>query len=161
MPSFDIVSEVDMQEVDNAVNLAKRDITQRYDFKGSNSSIERENEEITILADDDYKLKTLAEMVKVNFTRRDIDPKALDFKTAETASGNMLRQKVVVKQGIAQDTAKKIVKEIKGAKLKVQAAIRGEELRITGKKRDDLQDVISYVKGLNLDLPLQYINFRD
>jgi len=161
MPSFDVVSQTDMQEVDNAVNGVIREITQRYDFKGSNSSVERAEAEITILADDDYKMGAIGDLMKVHFTRRNIDPLALDFKEVEKASGNMLRQKVFVKQGIDQDSAKKIVKNIKDTKMKVQAAIRGDELRITGKKRDDLQSAISQIKEMNLELPLQFINFRD
>lgn len=161
MPSFDIVSEADMQEVDNAVNSVKREINQRFDFKGGNSSIELNDSSITLLADDDTRLKAMVEMVKVHFTRRNIDPKALEFKTAEAASGAMVRQEVVVRQGIDQETAKKITKEVKTMKIKIQAAIRGEELRITGKKRDDLQQTIAHIKEMNLDLPLQFINFRD
>lgn len=161
MPSFDIVSQVDMQEVDNAVNSVVREITQRYDFKGSNSSVERVEADITIMAGDDYKLNQIQEMLKVHFTRRKIDSKALEFGEEEKASGNMIRQKVTVVQGIETDIAKKIVKEIKGTKIKVQAAIRGQEVRVDGKKRDDLQQVITYIKELDLDVPLQYINFRD
>jgi len=161
MPSFDIVSEIEMQEVDNAINSVTREVGQRFDFKGGNSSIERTDEAITLLADDDTRHKALVDMIKVHFTRRKIDSKALDFEKSEMASGNMVRQKITIKKGIDQDTAKKITKEIKGAKLKVQAAIRGNELRITGKKRDDLQEAITMVKALEVDLPLQYINFRD
>lgn len=162
MPSFDIVSEVDLQEVDNAVNGAKREVDTRYDFKGTNSEISHEGAEITLLASDNYKLQAMQDMLKGHMVKRKIDPKSLDFQKEEMASGNMMRQKVVVKQGIDQDTAKKIVKAIKDAKLKkVQASIRGEELRVTGPKRDDLQGAIQLVKGLDVELPLQYINFRD
>ncbi len=161
MPSFDIVSEADMQEVDNAINSVKREIGQRFDFKGGKSSIELKEKTLTMLADDDTRLKAMTEMLKVHFTRRNVDPKALDFQKPEMASGNMVRQDVIIKQGIDQDTAKIITKEIKNMKSKTQAAIRGEELRITGKKRDDLQEAISHIKELNIDLPLQFINFRD
>ncbi len=161
MPSFDIVSEADMQEVDNAINSVKREIGQRFDFKGGKSSIELKEKTLTMLADDDARLKAMTEMIKVHFTRRNVDSKALDFQKPEMASGNMVRQDVVIKQGIDQDTAKIITKEIKNMKSKTQAAIRGEELRITGKKRDDLQEAISHIKELNIDLPLQFINFRD
>lgn len=161
MPSFDIVSETDMQEVENALQMMRREIGQRYDFKGSKSSIEREKEEITLLADDDYKLTAMQDLLKVHLTRRKVDAQALDFKTKENAAGGMVRQKVVVKQGVDQETAKKIVKEIKASKIKVQAAIQGDSLRVTGKKRDELQETISLVKGLKIELPLQYINFRD
>ena len=161
MPSFDIVSKVDMQEVDNAVNSVVREMEQRYDFKGSNCSVSREKEDITIIADDNYKLEQIEGMLKTHFTRRKIDSKALDFKNAEMASGNTLRQKVLVKQGISSDEAKEVVKKIKATKMKVQASIRGDEVRVEGKKRDDLQSAISEMKSMDLDIPLQFINFRD
>lgn len=161
MPSFDIVSKVDMQEVDNAVNSLRREIEQRFDFKGSNSSIERDDATITVLADNDQKLQQIEEMLKVHFTRRKIDSKALEFDKSEQASGNMVRQKVTVIQGIETDLAKKLVKDIKASKIKVQASIRGDELRVDGKKRDDLQQVITLLKDADVELPLQYINFRD
>lgn len=161
MPSFDIVSETDMSEVENALQMMRREIGQRYDFKGSKSSIERDKETLTLLADDDYKLGAMHDLLKVHLTRRKVDIAALDFKDKESASGNMIRQKVIIKQGVDQDTAKTITKEIKNSKIKVQASIQGDEVRITGKKRDDLQEAISLIKGLKIALPLQYINFRD
>jgi uncharacterized protein YajQ (UPF0234 family) len=161
MPSFDIVSEIDMQEVDNAVQSASREILTRFDFKGSTSSFERVDKEIIILADNDTKNKAMIDMLKTHFTRRKLDSKSLEFLTPEVASGNKVRQKITVKEGIEQDTSKKITKELKASKAKVQASIRGEELRITGKKRDDLQEAIQLVKDLNLPLPLQFTNFRD
>lgn len=161
MPSFDIVSETDMAEVDNALQMMKRELGQRYDFKGSKSSIERDKQELTLLADDNYKLEAMHDLLKVHLTRRKVDSQALEFKTKEAASGNMIRQKVIIKVGVDQETAKKITKEIKASKLKVQASIQGEEIRISGKKRDDLQEAIAFVKALKIPLPLQYINFRD
>lgn len=161
MPSFDIVSKVDLQEVDNAINSVIKEIAQRYDFKGSKCSVERDKEEITVLADDNYKLEQIHGMLKIHFTRRKIDAKSLDFGKVEQASGNALRQKIKVKQGVDSDSAKNIVKEIKAQKYKVQASIRADELRVEGKKLDDLQDVIAFLRGLELDLPLQFINFRD
>jgi cyclic-di-GMP-binding protein len=161
MPSFDIVSETDMTEVDNALQMMSREIGQRYDFKGSKSSIERDKETLTLLADDDYKLSAMHDLLKVHLTRRKVDTQALEFKDKEAASGNMVRQKVLVKQGIDQDTAKKITKAFKESKMKVQASIQGDAVRVTGKKRDELQEAISLVKGLKIALPLQYINFRD
>ncbi len=161
MPSFDIASETSIQEVDNAVGNVQREISTRYDFKGSKTSIERKDNEITIAADDNYKLDQVQQMLKGHVTRRKLDSKALDFKTPEAASGNTLRQKVIIKQGVDQDHAKQIVKAIKDSKMKVQAAIQGDVVRITGKKRDDLQEAIALVKGMNLELPLQYINFRE
>lgn len=161
MPSFDIVSETDMNEVENALQMVRKEIAQRYDFKGTKSTVEREKENITVLADDDYKLTAIHDLLKVHLTRRKVDAAALDYKTKEAASGNMIRQKIVVRQGIDQDTAKQIVKEIKATKSKVQASIQGDVVRITGKKRDELQETIAFVKGLKISLPLQYINFRD
>ena len=161
MPSFDIVSKTDLEEVDNAVAGIMREIGTRFDFKGSKCSVTRSEETLTVLADDDLKLKQMHELMKVYFIRRKIDPGALDYKPPEKATGNSLRQTVLVKQGIASDLAKKIVKEIKDKKLKVQAAIQGDELRISGKKRDDLQDAIALVRGMKIEQPLQYVNFRD
>ena len=160
MPSFDIVSKVDLQEVDNAINSVIKEIGQRYDFKGSKCLVEREKDEVKLEADDNYKLEQIHGMMKVHFTRRKIDPKSLDFGKPEQASGNSLRQKITVKQGVDSDTAKKIIKEIKSRKMKVQASIRSDEVRVEGKKLDDLQDVIAFLKDSNIELPLQFINFR-
>lgn len=161
MPSFDIVSKTDLTEVDNAVAGVTREVAQRFDFKGSKCTIERSDETLTILADDDLKLKQMHELLRVYFTRRKLDAGALDFKTVEKASGNMVRQEVVVKQGIDRDLARTIIKAIKDSKQKVQAAIQGDELRVTGKKIDDLQATIALVRGLKIEQPLQYLNFRD
>jgi len=161
MPSFDIVSETDLNEVDNAIAGMKREIETRYDFKGSHCSIERKEGVLTILADDDLKLRQMHDLLSTYLTRRKIDPGACDLGKPEKASGNTIRQLVTIKQGVSQDLAKKIVKELKGSKLKVQVAIQGDSLRVTGKKRDDLQDAIALVKGLKIEQPLQYENFRD
>ena len=161
MPSFDVVSRTDMAEVDNAVQGAAREIATRYDFKGSNCAYERKDETVTLKADDDYKLKQMQELLRGHMARRKVEVGALEFGKPETASGNTLRQVVTVKQGIERDLAQQIVKAIKGEKLKVQAAIQGEELRVSGKKRDDLQKVIDLIKGLKIAQPLQYVNFRD
>ena len=161
MPSFDIVSKTELPEVDNALNAMRREIEQRFDFKGSKCSIERDDRELTVLADDDLKLRQMHELLKGHLTRRKVDAGALDFQDPEKAAGQSLRQKVIVRQGIAQHIAKKIVKEMKSSKLKVQVAIQGDELRVSGKKRDDLQAAIQAVKDMGLDLPLQYVNFRD
>ena len=161
MPSFDIVSKTDIAEVDNALAGITREIATRFDFKGAKCSVERKDETITVLADDDQKLKQLHELLKVYFTRRQVDPKALDFQTVEKASGDTLRQLVLVKQGLSSELAKKLVKEIKDNKLKVQAAIQGDEVRVTGKKRDDLQEAIALLRKMDVDRPLQYVNFRD
>jgi uncharacterized protein YajQ (UPF0234 family) len=161
MPSFDIVSKTDLTEVDNAINGARREIDTRFDFKGSKCTIERKEESITLFADDDMKLKQMQELLRGYVTRRKLDAGALEFKDPERATGNAVRQVVVVKQGIDKELAKKIVKAIKDAKLKVQASIQGDELRVSGKKRDDLQEAIALVRGLKIEQPLQYVNFRD
>ncbi len=161
MPSFDVVSKTDLAEVENALNGMRREIGQRFDFKGSKCSIERKDDTLTILADDDTKLKQMHELLKTYITRRKLDSGALEFKPPEKATGNTLRQIVLVKQGLDSILAKRIVKEIKDGKLKVQAAIQGDELRITGKKRDDLQTAIALIKDLKIEQPLQYVNFRE
>lgn len=161
MPSFDIVSELDTAEAQNAVENVTREITTRFDFKGSKSTIEFKDGVIIINADDDLKLRQMQEILQGNMQKRGIEPGSLDYQKEEPAAGQAVRQNVLLKEGIDKDLAKKIVKEIKGGKFKVQAAIQGEEIRITGKKRDDLQEVIAFVKGLKLEQPMQYKNFRD
>ena len=161
MPSFDIVSEVDLAEADNAVQNVMREIATRYDFKGARSKVEFADGIVTIHADDDMKLRQMHEILQGNMQKRGIEPGSLDYKKVEPAAGQSVRQEVALRTGIDKDLAKKIVKEIKGGKFKVQAAIQGEELRVTGKKRDDLQEVIAFVKGLGLEQPLQFKNFRD
>ena len=161
MPSFDIVSKTDMAEVDNAMQGVAREIGTRFDFKGSKCTIERKEALITILADDDMKLRQMQELLKGHVVRRKLDAGALEFKEPQKASGNALRQEVVVKQGIDQTLGKRIVKEIKDSKLKVQVSIQGDELRVSGKKKDDLQDTIAFVRGLKIEQPLQFVNFRD
>ncbi len=161
MPSFDIVSKTDLAEVDNAVQNVMREIETRFDFKGSASRVEHNDGVVTIHADDDLKLKQVQELVRGHMVRRSVDHGVLDFQTPEQAAGQSVRQTVTVKQGIDKDLAKRLVKDIKGTKIKVQVAIQGDELRVTGKKRDELQEVIQFLKGLGLDQPLQYVNFRD
>ncbi len=161
MPSFDIVSRTELAEVDNAVQGASREIATRYDFKGAKCSFERTDETLTLKADDSYKLEQMQELLRGHMARRKVEISALDFGKPEAASGNSLRQVVTVKQGIGREVAQQIVKEIKAAKMKVQAAIQGDELRISGKKRDDLQKTIDLIKGLKIEQPLQYLNFRD
>jgi uncharacterized protein YajQ (UPF0234 family) len=161
MPSFDIVSRTEMTEVDNAVQGAMREIGTRYDFKGSSSTIERSDQTLLIKTEDDLKLKQVQELLRGHMAKRKVDVGVLDFKEPEKAFGNSLRQTVLVKQGIERDLAQKIVKTIKGSKVKVQVAIQGDELRVSGKKRDDLQAAIALIKESKIDQPLQYINFRD
>lgn len=161
MPSFDIVSETDLAEVDNAIHGVAREIGTRFDFKGSKCTIERKEALITLLADDDMKLRQMQELLRGYMVRRKLEASALEFKDPQTASGNTLRQEVNIKHGIDQTLAKRIVKEIKDSKLKVQVSIQGDELRITGKKRDELQEAIAFVRAMKIDQPLQYQNFRD
>ena len=161
MPSFDIVSRVELAEVDNALAAMKREIAQRFDFKGSACSIERSDSGLTIVADDDLKLRQMHELLQGHLARRKIDKGVLDYQKPEKASGGTLRQLVGLRQGIDGVLAKKIAKATKDSKLKVQAAIQGDELRVSGKKRDDLQAVITLVKGLGEEQPLQFVNFRD
>ena len=161
MPSFDVVSRLDLAEVDNAIAGMDREITTRFDFKGSKCSVKREETAINLVADDDLKLKQLHELLKVHLTRRKADPAALDYKPPEKASGNRLRQTIVLRQGVDANLAKQLIREIKDSKLKLQVSIQGDELRVTGKKRDDLQAAITVVRGLKVEQPLQYLNFRD
>src|SRR5687767_6324804 len=161
MPSFDIVSTVDLEEIDNAISNMSREMSQRYDFKGSESKVERKEAEITLNADDDLKLKQMHELLQGHLARRKIEPGVLDYKIAEKAAGQAVRQKALIRQGIDRELAKRLVKEIKDGKYKVQVSVQGDELRVTGKKRDDLQAVIQHLKGLPVEQPLQYVNFRD
>ncbi len=161
MPSFDIVSRVDLADVDNAIASIKREISTRFDFKGSKSTIDRDEAEIKLVADDDLKLKQMHELLKVHLTRRKVEAGALDYKTPEKAAGNTVRQTIALRQGIGADLARQLTRQIKDSKLKVQAAVQGGELRVTGKKRDDLQDAITLLRGLKLEQPLQYVNFRE
>lgn len=161
MPSFDIVSKTELAEIENAVQGVVREIGTRFDFKGSHCTVERKEAVITINADDEQKLKQVQELLKVYVTRRKLDAGCLEFKDEQKATGNSRRQEVIVKQGIEQTLAKKIVKDIKDSKMKVQVSIQGDELRVSGKKRDDLQEAIAFVKGLKIEQPLQFVNFRD
>lgn len=160
MPSFDIVSEVDTHELTNAVDQANREVTNRFDFKGTNAKFELSNDVITLIAPSDFQLKQMMDILQGKMSKRQLDIRSLDPQEPNIAL-NEAKQEVKVKQGIDQETAKKIVKMIKDTKLKVQASIQGDQVRITGKKRDDLQDVISFLRESKLNLPLQYENFRD
>lgn len=161
MPSFDIVSEIDFAEAENAIQNVMREIGTRYDFKGSKSKLEFKEKIITIFADDALKLKQMHEILQGHMQKRGIEPGSLDYQKEEPAAGQSVRQVVKLKEGIEKELAKKIVKEIKDAKLKVQVAIQGDELRVTGKQRDDLQTAIAFVKAMKNEQPLQFKNFRD
>lgn len=158
--SFDIFSVVDMQEVDNAVNQTNKEISQRYDFKNSKSKVEIEGKELKIIADDDYKLRSITEVLKVKMIGRKVPVKNLNFGKAQDASGGMLRQMVGIQSGIDQEKAKAIIKDIKTLNLKVQAQIMEDQIRVSGKNRDDMQAVIQALKAKDYGVELQFGNYR-
>ncbi|CAH0539752.1 YajQ family cyclic di-GMP-binding protein [Vibrio marisflavi] len=161
MPSFDIVSEINTVELRNAVENASRELSTRFDFRGVEASFEIQKEEsVKLSAEADFQLKQMRDILRGNLTKRGVDVNSMDSQTPDQ-SGKMWSQNILFKQGIDTPTAKKIVKAIKDAKLKVQAAIQGEKVRVTGKKRDDLQSVIALIKQAELGQPFQYENFRD
>lgn len=160
MPSFDIVSKVEMQEIDNAVNQTVKEIAQRYDFKGSKSEVTLEKEAIKILADDDFRLKAIVDILQSKLIKRGISIKALQYGKPETASGGMVRQTLTIQQGVSKEKGKDVVAVIKETKLKVQAQIQDDQVRVTGKNIDDLQEAIGILKGKDLGIELQYVNFR-
>ena len=161
MPSFDVISRTDIMEVDNAINGVKREIKQRYDLAGTRCDIQRTDNLLTIMADDNMKLDQVESLLFKYFAQRKLDKSALDFKNVETASGDSLKRMIDIKQGIDMELAKKITKEVKSIKMKVQISIKGNELHVSGKKRDDLQKVIEFIKNMKNPQPLQYVNFRD
>jgi len=161
MPSFDIVSRLDFQEIDNAISNCLREISQRYDFKGSKTSVERSDKEITVITEDEMKLKQVNDLIITHFVRRKIDSSALKIKSKEKAMGNTIRQIYDLIQGFDQLISKKITTSVKASKLKIQAKIQGDEIRIEGKKRDDLQNIMDIIRDLKIDQPIQFINFRD
>ena len=160
MPSFDVVSEVDMHEVTNAVDQANREISTRFDFKGTGSRYELEGAVVTLFTQSDFQLKQMLDILSSRLSRRGVDVACLEAAEPELA-GQEARQRVTFRQGIDKDLARRIVKRIKDKKLKVQAAVQGEQVRVSGKKRDDLQTVIADLRGAGLALPLQFTNFRD
>ena len=158
--SFDVVSEVDMQEVNNAVNQTLKELTQRYDFKGSKSAVDIEGNSVKIHTEDDMRLKSIIDILQSKFIRRGVSIKNLEYGKSENASGGMVRQIVTIKQGIESDVAKKITKDIKDSKIKVQTQFMDDQLRVSGKKIDDLQAVIAMLKEKDYGLELQFKNFR-
>jgi cyclic-di-GMP-binding protein len=160
MPSFDIVSEMDMHELANAVDQANREVSQRYDFKGVDAKFELKEAQITLTAEADFHLQQMIIILKQKMTKRQIDLKHIEIEEPEVFH-KKANQLIKLSQGIATDKAKKIIKMIKEQKLKVQTAIQGEELRVTGKKRDDLQSVIAFLRESDSEVPLQFKNFRD
>jgi len=160
MPSFDIVSEVDHHELSNAIDQANREIGTRYDFKGSDARIEQTHNQLTLITESEFQIKQMTPILKEKMSKRGIDVSCLEF--ADIVEMNKrARQQVLVREGLDKDLARKIVKLIKDSKLKVQASIQGEQVRVNGKKRDDLQQVMKLLKEANLGIPLQFNNFRD
>ena len=161
MPSFDVISKINYQEFDNALANCLREISNRFDFKGLNISIERKDKTITTLAPDNLKLKQVNELLQTHLIRRKVDPRVLSIKNSENATGGTIRQISELKEGISQENAKKIITQIKSLKLKIQIKIQGEELRADGKKRDDLQEAIAAIKTIDIGLPIEFVNFRE
>ncbi|AFJ01950.1 UPF0234 protein YajQ [Methylophaga frappieri] len=161
MPSFDIVSEVDKHELTNAVDQTNRELANRFDFRGTDARAEQSEKVVTLFADSDFQLEQLLDIMRLKFAKRGIDVKCLDVKDSQ-GLGKQRKQDVLVREGLDSDTSRKIVKSIKDSKIKVQAAIQGDSVRVTGKKRDDLQQVMAMLKANDdLDMPLQFNNFRD
>ncbi len=162
MPTFDIVSEVDLQEVDNAINNAKKELATRYDFRNSKTTLELDKKEgkISLHTEDEMKVRALQEMLSVNLSKRKIDPRAVEFGKVEPGQGQSVKVEVKIKQGLDRDTAREVVKLIKDTKLKVQAAIQDEQVRVTAKKIDDLQAVIKTLRESAIKAPLQFVNMK-
>lgn len=160
MPSFDIASNIDHHEVSNAVDQANREISTRFDFKGTDARIELTKEQIILIAPTDFQLKQVDEILRGKLAKRQVDIRSFNYKDPDTSLSEA-KQVIEIKQGIDQENAKKITKMIKDAGLKVQASIQGDEIRVTGKKRDDLQEVMAMLRSAKTPLPLQYLNFRD
>jgi len=161
MPSFDIVSEVDWQEVKNAVDQANREIGARFDFKGSDARVDESDPLLTVRADDDYKVGQVVDILQLKLAKRKVEVGCLDKGEVKVSPTGKAVQEITVRQGVDAELAKTIVKRIKGEKLKVQVAIQGKQVRVSGKKRDDLQRVIAFIDEQKFGLPLQYVNFRD
>ncbi|MBS0588003.1 YajQ family cyclic di-GMP-binding protein [Nitrosomonas sp.] len=161
MPSFDIVSEVDKQEVRNAVDQVNKEVGARFDFKGSDARVEQSDYQLTVYADDEFKLEQILDILRTRLTKRNVDVRCLDKGQVEKVSGNKVKQLVTVKTGLETELAKKIIKQIKDSKLKVQASIQGEAVRVTGAKKDVLQEAIQLIRKSIDNFPLQFQNFRD
>ena len=161
MPSFDVISKINYQEFDNALANCLREISNRYDFKGLLITIERKNKNITTVAPDELKLRQVNELLQTHLVRRKVDPRVIEIKNSEGASGGSIRQVSELKEGINQENAKKIIADIKKLKLKIQIKIQGDELRVDGKKKDDLQEAMGAIKSIDIGLPIDFINFRD
>ncbi len=161
MPSFDVVSRTDLMEVDNAVNGVKRETKQRFDLAGTKCDIERTDNTLTMIADNTMKLTQIEDLLRKYLARRNVDQGAFEFKETQSAAGGTVRRTISIRQGIDADLGRKITKAVRATKIKVQVAIQGSELHMSGKKRDDLQEAIAFIKEMDLEQPLQYVNFRD
>ena len=161
MPSFDVISKINHQEFDNALSNCLREISNRFDFKGLNISIERKENLIITIAPDELKLRQVNELLQTHLIRRKVDPRVINMKSSENASGGSLRQLSELKEGISQENAKKIIAEIKKLKLKIQIKIQGDELRVDGKKKDELQEAMNAIKSIDIGLPMEFVIFRD
>jgi uncharacterized protein YajQ (UPF0234 family) len=161
MPSFDVVSKVNLMELDNALNTAAKEVSQRYDFRGTNTSMERLEEGIILRSSDEQHLEACLTVLRERMAKRNVSQRCLDPQTVEQAAAKSVRQLVKIKQGIETDVAKQMVRKIKDSKMKVQASIQGDELRVTGKNRDDLQGAIALLRREDFGLDLQFVNFRD
>ena len=161
MPSFDIVNRLDYQEINNAISNALREIGNRYDFKGSDTSIECKENDLIVITDDELKLKQVHDLIITHFVRRKIDPLCLSLGNKEKAGGNRIRQTYKLVEGIEQTIAKKITADVKNSKIKVQVKINGNELRVEGKKKDDLQTVMQMIENAKIGIPVQFVNFRN
>jgi uncharacterized protein YajQ (UPF0234 family) len=161
MPSFDVVSKIDLMELDNALNTARKELGQRYDFRGTNTDLERKPEGIVLRSSDEPHATAALTVLRERMAKRNVSQRALDPQTVEAAGGQTVRQLILIKQGIETETAKKMVKALKDAKIKVQAQIQGDELRVTGKNRDDLQAAIAFLRKGDYGVDLQFVNFRD
>jgi cyclic-di-GMP-binding protein len=161
MPSFDIVSEVDLQEVRNAVDQVNKEVKTRFDFKGSDARVEQSDYTLNIFADDDFKLGQVLDILRTKLTKREVDVRCLEMEHIEKISGNKVKQQVIVKTGLEKELAKKVIKLIKDSKFKVQASIQGDLVRVSGAKRDVLQETVQLIKKSVVDFPLQYQNLRD
>jgi len=161
MPSFDVVNRLDYQEIDNAIGNATREIANRYDFKGSDTSIERKDTEVMVITDDELKINQVHDLIITHLVRRKVDSLCLKKESMEKAGGNKVRQLYKLIEGIEQPIAKQITADVKSSKIKVQVKINGNELRVDGKKKDDLQAVMQMIKDSNIGIPVQFINFRD
>lgn len=161
MPSFDVVSRLDFQEIDNAISNVLREINTRYDFKGSQTTVERKEKDLTVVTDDELKLSQVHDLIITHLVRRKVDPLTLQKASKEKAGGDKVRQIYKLNEGIEQPIAKKITVDIKSSKIKVQVKINGNELRVEGKKRDDLQTVMQMIEEAKFGIPVQFVNFRD